>query len=35
MGVALAAIADDDDLLALDEVQVGVTIIINTHGSFP
>jgi hypothetical protein len=31
MGVALAAIADDDDLLALDQVQVGVAIVINTH----
>jgi hypothetical protein len=29
--VALAAIADDDDLLALDQVQVGVAIVINTH----
>jgi hypothetical protein len=26
MGMALAAIADDGDLLALDEVQVGVAI---------
>jgi len=26
------AIADDDDLLALDQVQVGVAIVINTHG---
>jgi hypothetical protein len=34
MGVALAAIADDDDLLALDQVQVGVAIVINTHGRF-
>ena len=32
MGVALAAIADDADLLALDQVQVGVAIVINTHG---
>src|SRR5262249_30747317 len=31
MGVALAAIADDADLLALDQVQVGVAIVINTH----
>jgi hypothetical protein len=31
MGVALAAIADDTDLLALDQVQVGVAIVINTH----
>src|SRR5436190_2177729 len=32
MGVALAAIADDDDFFALDQVQVGVAIVINTHG---
>src|SRR5213078_3072021 len=32
MGMALAAIADDADLLALDQVQVGVAIVINTHG---
>jgi hypothetical protein len=31
MGMALAAIADDGDFLALDEVQVGVAIVINTH----
>jgi hypothetical protein len=30
--MALAAIADDGDLLALDQVQVGVAIVINTHG---
>ena len=30
--VALAAVADDGDLLALDQVQVGVAIVINTHG---
>jgi hypothetical protein len=29
--VALAAIADDADLLALDQVQVGIAIVINTH----
>jgi hypothetical protein len=29
--VALAAVADDGDLLALDQVQVGVAIVINTH----
>jgi hypothetical protein len=29
--VALTAIADDGDLLALDQVQVGVAIVINTH----
>src|SRR3974390_2239741 len=32
MGMALAAIADDGDLLALDQVQVGVAIVVNTHG---
>src|SRR5436309_12781266 len=32
MGVALAAIPDDDDFFALDQVQVGVAIVINTHG---
>ena len=31
VGVALAAIADDGDLLALDQVQVGIAIVINTH----
>ena len=31
MGVALAAVADDGDLLALDQVQVGVAIVVNTH----
>jgi hypothetical protein len=34
MGVALAAIADDSDFLALDQVEVGVAIVINTHGRF-
>jgi hypothetical protein len=33
MGVALAAVADDGDLLALDQVQVGVAIVVNTHGT--
>jgi hypothetical protein len=32
--MALAAIADDADLLALDQVQVGVAIVINSHGYF-
>ena len=32
VGMALAAIADDGDLLALDQVQVGVAIVINAHG---
>ena len=27
MGVALAAIADDDDLLFLDQADIGVTIV--------
>ncbi len=31
VGVALAAIADNGDLFALDQVQVGVAIVINTH----
>ena len=34
MGMALAAVADDDDLLALDQVQVGVAVVINTHVLF-
>ena len=35
MGMALAAIADDGDLLALDQVQVGVAVVINAHGVSP
>ena len=35
MGVALAAVADDGDLLALDQVQVGVAVVVNTHGLSP
>ena len=31
MGMALAAVTDDQDLLALDQVHVGVTIVIDTH----
>ncbi len=31
VGVALAAVADDGDLLALDQVQVGVAVVVNTH----
>src|SRR6185437_2159727 len=31
VGVTLAAVADNGDLLALDQVQVGVAIVINTH----
>jgi hypothetical protein len=29
--VALAAIADDGDLLGLDEADVGIPVIINAH----
>ena len=32
MGMALAAVADDGDLLALDQVDVGVAIVIDAHG---
>ncbi len=35
MGMALAAIADDGVLLALDQVQVGIAIVIDTHGLTP
>ena len=35
MGMALAAIADDGDLLALDQVDVGVAIVINAHDCCP
>src|SRR3546814_5514984 len=35
MGVTLAAIADDGDLLALDEVLVGVAIVVNLHSLNP
>ena len=31
MGMALAAIADDGDFLALDQVQVGIPVVINAH----
>ena len=33
VGMALAAVADDGDLLALDQVDVGVAIVIDAHGS--
>ena len=33
MGVALAAIADDRDFLALDEIEIGITIVIDAHVS--
>jgi hypothetical protein len=35
MGVALAAETDDSDLLALDQVKVGVAIVINPHFTYP
>src|SRR3546814_383523 len=35
VGVALAAIADDGDLLALDEILVGVAIVVNLHVILP
>ena len=34
MGMALAAIADDDDLLVLDQVHIGIAVVINAHGGF-
>ena len=30
--MALRAVADDGDLLALDQAQVGVLVVINLHG---
>ena len=36
MGMALAAITDDGDLLALDQADISIGIIINAHGKdFP
>src|SRR5690606_12319080 len=35
MRVALAAVADDGDLLALDQILVGVAIVINLHVFLP
>ena len=35
MGAALAAIADDDDFLALDEVEIGIPVIIDAHVKGP
>jgi hypothetical protein len=32
MGVTLAAVADHRNLLALDQVEIGVPIIIHAHG---
>ena len=31
MRPALAAVADDGDLLALDQIEIGVAIVIDTH----
>jgi hypothetical protein len=31
--VTLAAIADDRDFLGLDEIDIGITIVINAHGT--
>ena len=31
MRMTLAAVADDRDLLALDEIEVGILIVINAH----
>jgi hypothetical protein len=33
VGMALRAVADDGDVLALDEAQVGVLVVIDLHGS--
>jgi hypothetical protein len=35
MGMALATVADDRDLLGLDEIQIGIPIVIDTHGFAP
>src|SRR5215510_3571892 len=35
MGVALTAIADDGDLLALDQIDVGVAVVVNAHVAHP
>ncbi|MFT3811133.1 MAG: DUF924 family protein [Micropepsaceae bacterium] len=35
MGMALAAIADDRDLLALDEIHVRIAVVVNTHDTLP
>jgi hypothetical protein len=33
--VSLAAIADDGDLLTLDQIEIGIPIVIDTHTNFP
>ena len=35
VGVALAAVADHGHLLALDQIDVGITIVIDAHVTFP
>ncbi len=35
VGVALAAVADDGDALALDQVNVGVSVVIYAHWKHP
>ena len=35
VGMALAAVADDGHLLGLDQIDVGIAIVIDTHGDIP
>src|SRR5690606_5824679 len=35
VGAALRAVADDGNLLALDEIEIGVAIVIDTHCRLP
>src|SRR5437773_2409642 len=35
MRVALAAIADDGDLLPFDQIEIGIPIIVDTHANSP
>ena len=35
MGVTLAAIADDGDLLPLDQIEIGIPIVIDAHTLSP
>jgi hypothetical protein len=35
MRVTLAAIADDGDLLALDQIEIGIPIVIDAHNRSP
>ena len=32
MGVALTSVADDNDFLFLDQADIGITIVIDSHG---